>query len=192
MRLKVQMMKAEVVDTLLHSCVTWSPNKADDGRPRKVHQTLLILYMPRLVETEARRPHPVLRRHACQTRRRGLRATVWRRRIIVACLVSYAWGRSASGGRWRRSRRCSAVRATPVTGEGLGGAPRGRSEGLRHQSSKGGARQRNRSTDLPGRSITEEGATGGNGNDNSIPITKGVERAAVRHESIATATRTTG
>lgn len=43
LRLKVQMRKAEVVDTQLYGCVTWSPNKADDDRLRKAHQPLLIL-----------------------------------------------------------------------------------------------------------------------------------------------------
>ena len=37
LRLKVRMLKAEVLETLLCGCVTWSPSKADYDRLRKVH-----------------------------------------------------------------------------------------------------------------------------------------------------------
>ena len=32
LRLKVQLLKAEVVETLLYGCTTWSPNKPDYDR----------------------------------------------------------------------------------------------------------------------------------------------------------------
>ena len=37
LRRKVRMLKAEVLETLLYGCVTWSPSKADYGRLRKAH-----------------------------------------------------------------------------------------------------------------------------------------------------------
>ena len=37
LRLKVRMLKAEVLETLLYGCVTWSPSKADYSRLRKAH-----------------------------------------------------------------------------------------------------------------------------------------------------------
>ena len=40
--MKVRMLKAEVLETLLYGCVTWSPSKADYGRLRKAHHLSLI------------------------------------------------------------------------------------------------------------------------------------------------------
>ena len=42
LRLKVRMLKAEVLETLLYRCVTWSPSKADYGRLRKAHHQMLL------------------------------------------------------------------------------------------------------------------------------------------------------
>ena len=42
LRLKVQMLKAEVLETLLYGCVTWSPSKADYDKLRKVHHQILL------------------------------------------------------------------------------------------------------------------------------------------------------
>ena len=39
LRLKVRLLKAEVVETLLHGCMTWSPNKPDCDRLRRVHHS---------------------------------------------------------------------------------------------------------------------------------------------------------
>ena len=44
LRLKVRMRKAEVMETLLYGCVTWSPSKAD-YRLRKVHHQMLLRYL---------------------------------------------------------------------------------------------------------------------------------------------------
>ena len=41
LRLKVRSLKAEVVETLLHGCMTWSPNKLDYDRFRRVYQSML-------------------------------------------------------------------------------------------------------------------------------------------------------
>ena len=40
--LKVRLLKAEVVETLLYGCMTWSPNKPDYGRLRRVHHSMLL------------------------------------------------------------------------------------------------------------------------------------------------------
>ena len=40
LRLKVQMLNAEEMETLLYGCVTWSPSKADYDRLRKVHHQM--------------------------------------------------------------------------------------------------------------------------------------------------------
>ena len=42
LRLKVRMLKAEVLEMLLYGCVTWSPSKAGYDRLRKVHHQMLL------------------------------------------------------------------------------------------------------------------------------------------------------
>ena len=42
LRLKVRMLEAEVLETLLYGCVTWSPSKADCDRVRKVHHQMIL------------------------------------------------------------------------------------------------------------------------------------------------------
>ena len=42
LRLKVRLLKAEVVETLLYGCMSWSPNKPDYDRLRRVHHSMLL------------------------------------------------------------------------------------------------------------------------------------------------------
>ena len=42
LRLKVRLLKAEVVEILLFGCMTWSPNKPDYDRLRRVHRCMLL------------------------------------------------------------------------------------------------------------------------------------------------------
>ena len=42
LRLKVRMLKAEVMETMLYECVTWSPTVAHLAIPRKTHHRLLL------------------------------------------------------------------------------------------------------------------------------------------------------
>ena len=42
LRLKVRLLKAEVIETLLYGCKTWSLNKPDYDSPRRVHQAMLL------------------------------------------------------------------------------------------------------------------------------------------------------
>ena len=44
-RLKVRMLIAEVLETLLYECVTWSPTKADYDRLRKAHHQMLLRHL---------------------------------------------------------------------------------------------------------------------------------------------------
>ena len=42
LRLKVRLLKAEVVEALIYGCMTWSPNKPDYDRLRRVHHSMLL------------------------------------------------------------------------------------------------------------------------------------------------------
>ena len=42
LRLKVRLLKAEVVETLLYGCMTWSPNKPDYDRLQRIHHSMLL------------------------------------------------------------------------------------------------------------------------------------------------------
>ena len=41
-RLKMWLLKAEVVETLLYGCMTWSPKKPGGDRLRRVHRSMLL------------------------------------------------------------------------------------------------------------------------------------------------------
>ena len=63
--LKAEVIEAEVIETLLYGCMTWIPNKPDYDTQRQVHHSHAPP-MPRMAETEARRPHHLVRQRACQ------------------------------------------------------------------------------------------------------------------------------
>ena len=42
LRLKVRLLKAGVVETLIYSCMTWSPKKPDYDRLRQIHHSMLL------------------------------------------------------------------------------------------------------------------------------------------------------
>ena len=42
LRLKVRLLKADVIETLLYGCMTWSSNKSDYDRLRRVHHSMLL------------------------------------------------------------------------------------------------------------------------------------------------------
>ena len=42
LRLKMRMLKAEVMEAVIYGCVTWSPSKAVYERLRKVHHQMLL------------------------------------------------------------------------------------------------------------------------------------------------------
>ena len=92
--LKVRLLKAEVVETLLYGCMTWSPKKPDYDRLRRVHHSMLLRC---LAETEGRRPHPIVRRRACQDRFREHRGDSVQTEDIV-CGIRSTYGRGAYRG----------------------------------------------------------------------------------------------
>ena len=47
LRPKVRMLKAKVIETLLHGCVTWRPSKADYDRLQNVHYQMLLRCLDR-------------------------------------------------------------------------------------------------------------------------------------------------
>ena len=46
LRLKVRLLKAEVIKTLLYGCMTWSPTEPDYDRLRRVHHSILVRCLP--------------------------------------------------------------------------------------------------------------------------------------------------
>ena len=42
LRLKVRLLRAEVIETLLYGCMTRSPNKSDYDRLQRVHRSMLL------------------------------------------------------------------------------------------------------------------------------------------------------
>ena len=42
LRLKVRLLKAEVVEALIYGCITWNPKKPDYDRLRQVHHSMLL------------------------------------------------------------------------------------------------------------------------------------------------------
>ena len=104
LRLKVRMLKAEVLETLLYGCVTWSPSKADYGRLRKAHYQMLLRFLGwRKRKREDHILSYATKRFSGQTDSESVETTVHRRRIFVRGLrgtnvkrahaeEGYAWG----------------------------------------------------------------------------------------------------
>ena len=85
LRLKVRMLKAEVLEKLLHGCVTWSPSKADYGRLRKAHHQMLFRYLGS--QKRKREDHILAYANALlRTDSASVKTTVRRRRVLS---VSY-------------------------------------------------------------------------------------------------------
>ena len=87
LRLTVRLLKAEVIETLPYGCMTWSPNNPDYDR-LPTGSPLHAPPVPRMSETEARQPHPIVRQRACQESFREHRAIVRKRRILFAGFVA--------------------------------------------------------------------------------------------------------
>ena len=84
LRLKVRMRKAEVMETLLYGCVTWSPSKAD-YRLRKVHHQMLLRYLG--WRKRKREDHILSYAHAIlRTDSESVETTVRRRRILLSLI----------------------------------------------------------------------------------------------------------
>ena len=65
---KARLLKAEVLETMMYGCVTWSTTPADCDSLRTAHHSGMLLRCLGLGGTQARRPHPILRPRVCQVR----------------------------------------------------------------------------------------------------------------------------
>ena len=87
LRLKVRLLKAEVVETLLYGCMTWGPKKPDYDRLRRVHCSMLL----RCLGWRKRKhdDHTLLYADAlAQTDSESVEAIVRKRRILFAGFVA--------------------------------------------------------------------------------------------------------
>ena len=87
LRLKVQLLKAEVVETLLYGCMTWSPKKPDYYRLRRVNHSMLLRCLG--WRKRKRDDHTLSYADAlAKTASERLDAIVRKRRILFAGLVA--------------------------------------------------------------------------------------------------------
>ena len=87
LRLNVRMLKAEVLETLLHGCVTWSSSKADNDRLRKAHHQMLLRFLG--WRKRKREDHILSYANALlRTDSESVEATVRRRTILFAGFVA--------------------------------------------------------------------------------------------------------
>ena len=92
LRLKMRLLKAEVVETLIYGCMTWSPKKPDYDRLRRVHRSMLLRCLR--WRKRKRDDHTLSYADAlAQTDSEGVEAIVRRRRILFSGFV-HVWGRS--------------------------------------------------------------------------------------------------
>ena len=81
LRLKVRLLKAEVIETLLYGCMTWSPNKPDYDKLRQVYHSMLL----RCLGWRKRKRDDHTPSHAyalAKTASESMEATVPKRRIF--------------------------------------------------------------------------------------------------------------
>ena len=91
-RQKVWMLKAEVLETLLYRCVTWSRSKAYYGRLRKAHHQMLL----RCLDWRGRKREEHILSYANafpSTDSESVETTVRRRRVLFAGF-GHAWENS--------------------------------------------------------------------------------------------------
>ena len=87
LRLKVPLLKAEVVETLLYGCMTWSPQKHDYDRLRRVHHSMLLRWLG--WRKRKRNDHTLSYADAlAQTDSESVKAIVRKRRIFFAGFVA--------------------------------------------------------------------------------------------------------
>ena len=87
LRLKVRLLKAEVVETLLYGCMTWSPGKPDYDRLRRVHHSMLLRCLG--WRKRKRDDHPLSYADAlATTASESIEAIVRKRRILFAEFVA--------------------------------------------------------------------------------------------------------
>ena len=87
LQLKVRLLKAEVVETLRYGCTTWSPNKPDNDRLRRVHYSMLL----RCLGWSKRKRDDHTLSHAdalAKTTSKSIEAIVPKQRILFAGFVA--------------------------------------------------------------------------------------------------------
>ena len=87
LQLKVRLLKAEVVETLYYGCMTWSPNKPDYGRLRRVHYSMPLRCLG--WRKRKRDDHTISYADAlAKTASESIKAIVRKRRILFAGFVA--------------------------------------------------------------------------------------------------------
>ena len=87
LRLKVRLLKAEMVETLPYGCMTWSPKNPDYERLRRVHRSMLLRCLGR--RKRKRDGHNLSSADAlAQTDSERVEAIVRKRRILFAGFVA--------------------------------------------------------------------------------------------------------
>ena len=88
LRMKVPLLKSEVVETLLYGCMTWSPNKPDYDRLRRVHHSMLLRC---LGWRKRKRDHHTLSYAdaLAQADSESIKAIVRKRRILFAGFTAH-------------------------------------------------------------------------------------------------------
>ena len=91
LRLKVRLLKAEGVETLLYGCMTWSSKKPDYDRLRRVHRSMLLRCLG--WRKRKRDNHTISYSNAlAQTDSESVEAIVCKRRILFAGVVARMGG----------------------------------------------------------------------------------------------------
>ena len=87
LRLKVWLLKAEVIETLLYGCMTWSPKKPEYDRLRRVHHSTLLRCLG--WRKRKRDDHPLSYADAfAKTASESIEAIVRKRRPLFAGFVA--------------------------------------------------------------------------------------------------------
>ena len=90
-RLRVQLLKADVVGTLLYGCMTWSPKKPDYDRLRRVHRSMLLRCLGRRKQKSD--DHTLSYADAlAQTDSESVETIVRKRKILFAGFVARVGG----------------------------------------------------------------------------------------------------
>ena len=98
LRSKVRLLITEVVETLLYGCMTWSPNKPDYDRQRRVHHSMLLRCLG--WRKRKRDDHTLSYADAlAKTAPESIEAIVRKRRVLFCGIRStYGGGASATEG----------------------------------------------------------------------------------------------
>ena len=87
LQLKVRLLKAEVIETLPYGCMTWSPNKPNYDRLRRVHHLMLLRCLG--WRERKRDDHTISYANAlAKTASDSIEAIVGKRRILFAGFVA--------------------------------------------------------------------------------------------------------